>query len=129
MLKNGHRLPKARKAQLLVKELPTETLIYDEERHQAHCLNQTAAWIWRRCDGKTGVRDIAASVSRKARAPINEEVVWLALRDLDKSHLLQGNVQKRAGVSRREVIRKSAMAAVTLPLIASIATPAAAFGN
>jgi hypothetical protein len=126
MIKHGRQMPKARKTQLLIKELPAETLIYDEESHQAHCLNQTAAWIWKRCDGKTKVREIAASVSRKARTPINEDVVWLALRELDRSHLLQGSVQRRAGVSRREVIRKSAMAALTLPLIASIATPAAA---
>ena len=48
-------LPAARTSGLVVRELAEETLVYDEERHRAHCLNRTAALVWRHCDGKTPV--------------------------------------------------------------------------
>ena len=47
--------PKARKHELIVKELSDETLVYDETTHKAHCLNQTAALVWKFCDGRTSI--------------------------------------------------------------------------
>ncbi len=44
-------LPVARHKNLIVKELPDETLIYDLDSDKAHCLNQTAALVWKNCDG------------------------------------------------------------------------------
>ena len=35
--------------------LPNEVLVYDLERHRAHCLNQTAALIWKHCDRQTSM--------------------------------------------------------------------------
>ena len=42
-------LPAAREARLLVRELAEEVLVYDEEGHRAHCLNRTAALVWKSC--------------------------------------------------------------------------------
>jgi hypothetical protein len=44
-------LPQARTEGLTVRELAEETLVYDKERHKAHCLNRTAACVWKHCDG------------------------------------------------------------------------------
>jgi len=51
--------PRARKDDLLIQDLPEETLVYDVVRHRAHCLNRTAALVWRHCDGKTSVEKLA----------------------------------------------------------------------
>ena len=51
-MKNASRLPHARTDNLVIRELDDETLVYDMERDEAHCLNQTAALVWKQCDGK-----------------------------------------------------------------------------
>ena len=51
-------LPLARKDALIVSELEDEVLVYDLKRDKAHCLNSTAASVWKRCDGKLAVTDM-----------------------------------------------------------------------
>ena len=55
---NNHAMPRARQEKLLVHELTDEVLVYDLKRHKAHSLNKTAALVWQRCDGKSGVTEI-----------------------------------------------------------------------
>ena len=43
--------PLARKEGLVIQELPVEVLVYDLDRDKAHCLNETAAMVWRKCNG------------------------------------------------------------------------------
>ena len=52
-------LPRARQASLIIKEVDDETLIYDLETDKAHCLNSTASRVWKSCDGRTSVAEIA----------------------------------------------------------------------
>ena len=52
-------LPRARQEELVVEELPDETLVYDLKRHKAHCLNRAAALVWQHCDGRTTSSDMA----------------------------------------------------------------------
>jgi hypothetical protein len=116
-----------RKDQLIIDELPDEVLVYDLDRHKAHCLNGAAAKVWRRCDGKTPPREIARCVARELDQPFNEDLVWLALRQLDKIHLLEdpiGLPPQLAGLSRREMVRALGIAAaIGVPLITSIVSP------
>ena len=56
-------LPLAREEKLIVREMPGELLVYDLKSHKAHCLNQTAAFAWRHCDGQPGVPELAAMLS------------------------------------------------------------------
>jgi coenzyme PQQ synthesis protein D (PqqD) len=44
--------PLARSDGLIVQELDGELLVYDLERHRAHRLSETAAFVWRRCEGE-----------------------------------------------------------------------------
>src|SRR5713226_650550 len=123
------RLPMMRKQRLIVDELPDEVLVYDLDRHKAHCLNSTAALVWRRCDGKTRPAEIARRVQSKLDQPFNEDLVWLALRQLNKIHLLAepvGLPPRLAGMSRREMVRTLGIAAVVaVPLITSVVSPTA----
>jgi Coenzyme PQQ synthesis protein D (PqqD) len=124
----GQPLPKAREDGLIVEELPDETVVYDGKRHEAHCLNQTAAMVWKECDGRTTVPEIARRVGRELKAPVREEVVWLALGGLGKSHLLQESVRPGsdgARVSRRTMMKLGLAGATALPLVTSIIAPTA----
>lgn len=128
--KTDNFTPKARQEGLVIQQLEDEVLVYDNERFKAHCLNQTAALVWQHCDGKNTTRDIALELEKKAGSPVGEEVVWLALGQLGRSRLLTERVVApagKAGISRREVIRRVGIAAaVALPVVTSIVAPKAA---
>ena len=123
------QLPRARKKGLVIEELPGEVLVYDLERHKAHCLNETAAMVWRNCNGKTSIPRIAERLQHQLKAPVEHEVVWLAIEQLEAARLLgerRSRPKQNGGLSRREVIRKLGWAAaVGLPLVTSIVAPRA----
>jgi hypothetical protein len=122
--------PLARKQDLLVEELPGEVLVYDIERDRAHCLNETAAFVWKRCDGQNTPRDIARLLGSKVNSTVDEQVVWLALDQLADNDLLQRRLlvpPSIAGLNRRQLVRTIGLAAVVaVPLITSIIAPTAA---
>jgi hypothetical protein len=122
---NDSQNPIARKEGLVIQEMPNEVLVYDTNTNRAHCLNQTAAFIWKSCDGKTTVNEISRLVGAEFGGSVNEDFVWLALDQLNKDNLLQEEINsKLAGVSRREAIRKIGLASIiALPVVASLAVP------
>ena len=122
-------LPLARTDALVVKELEDEVLVYDLQRHKAHCLNPTAASVWKRCDGKFALTDMARLLEKELKTPVRDEVVWLALQQLDKFHLLQVRAtgpSARPALSRRELMRSIGVTALLLPAIISITAPPSA---
>ena len=129
-MKNGEALaPQARADGLIVQELGEEVLIYDLERHRAHCLNRTAALVWKQCDGRKTVGQLARVLGAELGRPVNHVVVGLALDQLHRSSLLRGPAPRRASqavMSRRELARSLGLAAAALPLVASITAPTAA---
>lgn len=123
-------LPRARREGLVVKVLRDEVLVYDLERHEAHCLNTSAALVWKHCDGTTTASESAALLRKELKSPADEEVVRLALDGLRKANLLRDTSHRKTEptrpVSRRALIRKLGLAAGLLPLVASIVVPEAA---
>ncbi len=122
--------PKARTDGLLVEELDGETLVYDLETHDAHCLNPAAALVWKRSDGRTPVRDLAPFL-REVGLPAEESVVWMALSRLDDAGLVAPVALpgKKTSFSRKEILRVlGATAAMTLllPAVESVVAPLAA---
>jgi hypothetical protein len=116
--------PLTRRSGLLIRELPDELLVYDQDRHSAHCLNRTAALVFRHADGTR----TAAELARLPGA--NEEVVRLALEQLAASGLLEAGAADGApevpapGMSRRDVARRVGLAAaILLPAVVSIVAP------
>jgi hypothetical protein len=55
---NGTKPKSLNRDQLVVEELGTELMIYDQKRNRAFCLNQKAAFVWQRCDGKTTIGEL-----------------------------------------------------------------------
>jgi hypothetical protein len=120
--------PVAKTQNLELQELSGELLIYDMERHKAHCLNLSIATIWRACDGTRDVAALALVLQEKLQTPIHEEVVWSALEQLNKTHLLTTTItkpSKQEKVSRREMARRIGGVAL-IPAIASLLAPRAA---
>ncbi len=125
-------MPRARQDELVVEELPDETLVYDLKRHKAHCLNRTAAVVWQHCDGRTTAPELAALLEEQLATPTDEAVVWMALDRLGRAHLLSEPVTlpaDRAQYSRREVLRtlrRAAGISLLLPVVSTIFAPRAA---
>lgn len=105
--------PQARESGLVIEELDDELLVYDLQHHKAHCLNSTAALVWKHCDGKTGVGGIATRLRKETQIPIDDEVVWVALRRLGKANLLSERVAQPKGLAfgstRRDLLKKLAL--------------------
>ena len=120
------QLPRARTSELIVKELPDETLVYDLANDKAHCLNHTAALVWKNCNGTRSIAEINASLAAEAGTPVDEGMVWLALDQLEKFKLLESVPAKPVafqGMSRRQLIRNIGIAAVALPVVVSVISP------
>lgn len=122
--------PLARERALIVEELKDETLVYDLESHRAHCLNRSAALIWKHCDGRRSIAEITHRLKRELHAGVDEETVRYALDKLAKYHLLETSegrplvARKKAMLTRREMVRRLGLAAaVALPLVTTIVAP------
>jgi len=121
--------PKAKTDHVLVEEVDGETLVYDLRTHDAHCLNPSAALVWRGCDGRTTVREMVPLLAESG-LPEDEAVVWMALSRLDEAGLL-GPVRlpaPKSSFSRKQVLSVlgKAAVAVLLPAVVSVVAPTAA---
>src|SRR5947207_11051235 len=85
--RSGMHIPNARRERLIIEELEGETLVYDLDSHKAHSLNASAALVWRHCDGRTTVSDIARIMHNELKAPLSEDLVLLALDRLQTARL------------------------------------------
>ena len=130
MTQDNTSRPVARKIDLVTREMPDEVLVYDLKTHQAHCLNQTAALVWKYCDGKNSVTDIAELVALETNTSVDEAAVWLALERLGKANLLEERVLPPIGsprLSRRETVKRLGLGfALAVPVVMSVVAPAAA---
>lgn len=112
------RLPKSH-ADLLVRDLPDEILIYDLRNDKSYCLNSTAGIVFNACDGKTTLEDL------KKQTNLPEDIIRLSLDDLKKQNLIEADgVSSFTGISRREAIRRAGLASmIALPVISALIAP------
>ncbi len=118
--------PRVRDNGLLVRELGGETVVYDLDRHQAHCLNPSAAAVFRRCDGERTRETLVAEVRTELGPEVDEQWLDLALEGLDEAHLLEPSpaVTPPPGHGRRELLRRAGLgAALLLPAVVSMVAP------
>jgi hypothetical protein len=129
MKQNRSLIPARRTVNLVIQEVEGETLVYDLKSDKAHCLNRTAALVWKHCDGRRTVDEVARRLEQELQMAVSPEVVWLAVEQLEKRRLLAEHIEHRHDslrISRRELARRLGIAtAITLPFIASIKAPAA----
>jgi hypothetical protein len=111
---------------LVIEQLADETLVYDQSRHKAHCLNRTASLVWKQCDGKTSVAQLVALLGRQLGKAVSKDIVDSALADLERAHLLE-NEKERGGkrITRRRAVRRMAAAGLA-SMVTTITVPVAA---
>ena len=123
--------PCARRDELVIEELPEETLVYDLKRHKAYCLNRTMALIWRHCDGKTDIRQLSRVMEKGLSLPPDEDLVRFALERLGRAGLLSASLEGRmTGIvsSRRQLLLRWGWiggVAALLPTVIAITAPTA----
>jgi hypothetical protein len=121
-------MPQARRSGLIIQEVDSEILIYDQETNKAHGLNQTAAKVWKYCDGETTLADACSALSRDLETTVDEKLVWYAVDQFSKDNLLEKEIEPPAfviaGMNRRQMVRTLGLAAiVAVPLVTSIVAP------
>lgn len=125
--------PLARTTDFTVESLPDETVVYDHTRHRVHCLNRTLTFVLQQCDGQTSIQEIAQRLPDGVGLPPDEDVVLLAIRQLRRIHMIvddQSGGVAGAAPSRRELVRKLAIAGTSVPILlpslSSIVAPTSA---
>lgn len=129
----AQKLPLARRGGLAAEKVQDELLVYDLDRDRAFCLNQTAAFVWKHCDGRTPPAAIAKRLKQDLGAPVDEKVVWYALDQLGRDRLLEERVALPAsldGMTRRQHLRAlGKVAAVAVPLVSALSMAPRASGG
>jgi len=118
--------PKSRQTGLLVDHVGDETIVYDEERHEAHSLNRAASIVWEASDGRRTVGELATLLGTTLDIEASDSIVEYALAELARVHLLENGPDGGADVSRRDALRRMSFAgaaAVALPVVLSLASP------
>src|SRR5579862_8283281 len=82
--------PTARAKDLLIEEVGGELLVYDTLKNRAHCLNQSAAAVWKHCDGQRTIAELARHLFPGLAPVSGEQVVNLAIERLRKRNLIEG---------------------------------------
>lgn len=106
----------------------------DLQSFKAHALNETAARVWIECDGQRTVQEIARRVSDALGQPVTEDVVQLALQQLDRAGLMDAVpvAAASAAVTRRTALAslgRGAAAAVLLPVVTTLVLPTPAMAH
>jgi hypothetical protein len=117
--------PIAYKDNIIIQEAGNELLVYDLRSNRAHCLTESAAFIWNCCDGGTSVEQMRQKIKERFGTEVSEDFVLLALEELGREGLLESSVETGLGkISRREALRKVGVGTmIALPLVASLAVP------
>jgi hypothetical protein len=118
--------PKSRQTHLLIDHVGDETVVYDEERQEAHSLNRAASFVWQHSDGAHTVSQLAGLLGAELGVETSDSVVEYALDELTRVHLLESAPDGGQPVSRRDAVRRMSLAgaaAVALPVVLSIVAP------
>jgi len=127
--RDAEEFPQARIDDLLVEQLPDETIVYDLKSDRAHSLNHAASVVWRHCDGRHSIDDLARVV-RDELGVDGETSVSVALAALNRARLIRPGTWRNdhaAGQTRRQMLRKLGVAAALVPVVISIIAPTAAY--
>jgi hypothetical protein len=125
--------PDARSEGLLTEQVGLETVVYDTESAEAHCLKPVAAAVFAYCDGNRSTAEISTLVSRDLGDDVTIDAVEDAVAQLYEHGLLKDTGESDVlTVSRRQMLRRTATvggAAMAVPLIASAVAPIPAFAT
>ena len=119
--------PQSRSTDLVIQTVGNETLVYDLRSKQAHCLNETAAFVWSKCNGELSVEDIASFLAGATASSLAQIAI---LQLSERNHLKEPVPRPSCGWDRREMLKKiGAISVIAVPMIASIVAPPQALGS
>ena len=122
-----HEVLPRRKAGLIVEDIEDETIVYDPKVDRMHCLNPTAAFIFRLCDGATHVDHAARRLAKRVGSRTDARLVDLALQRLSRARLIEPSRGRPfALVSRREAAKALGLTgalSALLPVVISVVAP------
>lgn len=117
--------PKSRTENLRIADTEGGGLaIYDESSDDGHLLNPTAAIVYKLADGTRSIETIAEQLAARTGAPVEQDLVLLALDELDRACLLKtDNSAPRPTIHRRRFLaRLGVIAGITalVPLVDTV---------
>ena len=86
----------ARQNGLVVQEMPGEVLVYDLDSNKAHCLNESAATVWRSCDGNNSVADAGTPEAVVDGTPWAFWIFWISCREHSRASTTRLQPRSRA---------------------------------
>ena len=127
----GDYYPKARSSELVIQTVGNVTLVYDLRSNEAHCLNETAAFVWGKCNGDLSVDDITRLFAGQDDRSTAGHLTQIAISQLSERKLLNEPAPELfQGIDRRQMLRRiGAASVIAIPVIASIVAPPKALGN
>lgn len=116
--------PKA-KSNLLVDVVLDETLVYDLDRHRAHCLNALAGFVLSAADGAKSPGDLAALAETEFGPEATPEAVRVGLERLHRAGLIEwaSAPADEDRLTRRETLKKIAVVGLLLPTVMTLTSP------
>jgi DNA-binding transcriptional ArsR family regulator len=116
------------RADLVVRTIGDETVVYDPGTHRASCLAPVAAAVWRSWDGRASVAEVARRASETLGETVDERSVHVALRRLERAELVDAlpSESRRRTPGRRAVIRGVGFAAGLAVWSVAVKSPAQA---
>ncbi len=90
------------------------------------CLNQTCAYVWKHCNGKTEASSFLSLLNQEFKVKVDEEFIFLTLDTLAKADLLENYEPRKTDiVTRRKAILNYALPMALLPLVTIVLAPLA----
>lgn len=124
--------PTARTNDLVIQEIKSEILVYDNKTNKVACLNETLASVWMFCNGRNSIEKISKLMSDKFKSNVSQDLIWLSIEKLNINNLIENTDHTNEfsnyfpSVSRREIIRKAGLASIiALPAISMLVAPQA----
>jgi hypothetical protein len=125
--------PLARTEDLTIEDVDGELRVYGDRPGVGCVLNETAAIVWRNCDGKRTLKDLVAVVSEKVGTAADEDMVLIALDKLAQHGLLLSGYEPRGSqaerLSRRRFFGRAGIVgatAIAAPVVYSAVAPSMA---
>ena len=122
--------PKARQSEIIVQEVGSDTLVYDELRDTAHSLGSVVGYVFKHADGSRPVSALATGLGATLDVPADPELVNAALWELERADLLEQSgpaTRPRRDINRREALQRLGVALSAVAITSIVApTPAMA---
>ena len=117
--------PKTKNSEIVEQKFRQEILLYDLDRHQVFCLNETMAQIWKHCNGNHSISEIAEKIASETKTKVTDDLVWLGLQILEKNFLLERNLPKKISKNTRRILLKKVgiSTVIALPMISTLIAP------